>query len=346
MSEERKIYCTHCGTQHNVSDSTCTKCSRPLAPKDHLLKEYLIRHTKDKIRGEAEDSLFELITEWLRSHIFASFIAIEVAATAITAVAFNPDNRIRESQRPASIENVSVLTAEQIEDLTMKTPTYDYETQKQILVDHFDEWSRASEFVSYSSYYLSDLDQNGLFEITSTAIMGTGFFSETKIFEVNENMDGIHPVTYADDREDAPDGFCSLLVKERHADQKYGYYDPYEKTWHFIMYDTWRAGWAAHGTAYSDCYLKNGKLYEQPIGYYDYAVNSSTNTETEKWLINDMDQGSEETFFASLQNQYADMIPFTYNITSISDDDMNDPASIVSTLMDTWDLKQVDTLPD
>ena len=89
--------------------------------------------------------------------------------------------------------------------------------------------------------------------------------------------------------------------------------------------------------------MKDGKLYEELIGRYDYSVSSDSRTE--KWLINDVEQGNEEVFFTSLQNQYADLIPFTYNITSISDDDMNDPSSIVSTLMDTWDLKQADTLP-
>ena len=345
MSEERKIYCTHCGTQHNVSDLACSNCRRPLAPKDHLLKEYLIRHTKDQIRGNVEDSLFDVMIQWLKYHIFAAFVAIEVTATAITAVAFNPDNRIRESQRPASVRNISVLNAEQIEDLTMKTPVYDYETQKQILVDHFAEWSSASDYVSYSSYYLSDLDQNGLFEITTTAIMGTGFFSETRMYEVNKSMDGIHPVTYADGREDAPDGFCSLLAENRYEDLKYGYYDPYAKTWYFIMYDTWRAGWASHGTAYTICHMKDGKLYEEPIGRYDYSASFNGSIETEKWLINDVDQGSEEAFFAALQNRHAHMVPFTYNLTSISDDDMNDPSSIVSTLMDSWDLKQAESLP-
>ena len=94
-------------------------------------------------------------------------------------------------------------------------------------------------------------------------------------------------------------------------------------------------GWAAHGTAYTICHMKDGKLFEELIGRYDYSVSSDSRTETEKRLINDVDQGSEKAFFTSLQNQYVDLIPFTYNITSISDDDMNDPSSIVSTLMNT-----------
>ena len=93
------------------------------------MKEYLIRHTKDKIQGDVEDGIYEVILNWLKSHIFAAFITIEVAATAITAVAFNPDHRIKEAPRPASVQNVSVLSAQQVEDLTMKTPVYDYETQ-------------------------------------------------------------------------------------------------------------------------------------------------------------------------------------------------------------------------
>ena len=104
-------------------------------------------------------------------------------------------------------------------------------------------------------------------------------------------------------------------------------------------------GWAAHGTAYTICHMKDGKLYEEPIGRYDYSASFNGSIETEKWLINDVDQGSEEAFFAALQNRHAHMVPFTYNLTSISDDDMNDPSSIVSTLMDSWDLKQAESLP-
>ena len=311
------------------------------------MKEYLIRHTKDKIQGDVEDGIYEVILNWLKSHIFAAFITIEVAATAITAVAFNPDHRIKEAPRPASVQNVSVLSAQQVEDLTMKTPVYDYETQKQILIDHFSEWAEASEFVPYSTYYLSDLDQNGLFEITSTAIMGTGFFSETKRFEVNENMDGIHPVTYAQERDDTPDGFRTLSA----ADEKevevplIGYYEPHEKTWYFITYDTWRAGWAANGSAYMLTYMKDGKLYEEPLGYYEYSASFDGSVETRKWLIDDVDYGSEEAFMAELQNRFTEYIPFEYTITSVNDDESQDPQQIVTAIMEGWSLTQTRLYP-
>ena len=67
------IYCVYCGTKNNKEDKKCTKCNKKLNPKNHLLKEYLVDHIKDDIKCNIEDSIFELIKDWLISHLFGVF---------------------------------------------------------------------------------------------------------------------------------------------------------------------------------------------------------------------------------------------------------------------------------
>ncbi len=81
-----KKYCIYCGTEHEAEAEYCWKCSRKLDPEENLLKDYLISKTKDTAKGKLEDSLFELIKNYLMSHAYGIILTISVMFTASTAI--------------------------------------------------------------------------------------------------------------------------------------------------------------------------------------------------------------------------------------------------------------------
>ena len=75
-------FCPWCGESHPADAATCPHCGKPLPAKDHLFRRFLIDHTKDKLKGDIEDSLFEAIKNYLLSHLYAMVVGLSVIAVA------------------------------------------------------------------------------------------------------------------------------------------------------------------------------------------------------------------------------------------------------------------------
>lgn len=81
-----KKYCIYCGTEHAIEETVCRKCAKKLDPEENLLKDYLIAKTKDKLKGTVEDNLFELIKNYLLSHLYGVVVSVSVVFLATTSV--------------------------------------------------------------------------------------------------------------------------------------------------------------------------------------------------------------------------------------------------------------------
>lgn len=90
---EQTIYCVWCGCQNPPEEKLCRKCGKHLEAKDDLLVEFLVDHTKDKLKGDIEDGLFEALKKYLLSHLYSVIIAVGFVVTAVAAVvtAVKPD---------------------------------------------------------------------------------------------------------------------------------------------------------------------------------------------------------------------------------------------------------------
>ena len=107
METNQKIYCTRCGQEHEIGDQYCGNCGYFLHDKDHLLREYLINHTKAKLQGSVEDKIFETIKNFLLSHLYGMVMTVTLAAALVTAVAAHPAPRAQKvDARPASVSGV------------------------------------------------------------------------------------------------------------------------------------------------------------------------------------------------------------------------------------------------
>jgi hypothetical protein len=88
--EENKKYCVWCGTAHGQEDTVCSQCGKKLDAKDRLFVEFLIDHTKDKLKGDLEDGIYEAIKNYLLSHLYSVVVALSLVAVTVTA-ALNAD---------------------------------------------------------------------------------------------------------------------------------------------------------------------------------------------------------------------------------------------------------------
>ena len=81
-------YCIYCGRQNSPEAKFCVKCGKEMEPKENLLADFLLKRTKDKLKGSADDSLYNIIKNFLLSHLYGVALTISfVSAVVVTASA-------------------------------------------------------------------------------------------------------------------------------------------------------------------------------------------------------------------------------------------------------------------
>lgn len=90
---DNAIYCVWCGCENIPDGKKCRKCGKSLEAKENLLVDFLVEHTKDKLKGDVEDGIFEALKNYLLSHLYSVIIAVTFVVTAVAAVviAVSPD---------------------------------------------------------------------------------------------------------------------------------------------------------------------------------------------------------------------------------------------------------------
>ena len=86
---EKETYCVKCGAKVTADTAVCPTCRQKLPAKDRLLLHFLWEHTKDKIKGDIEDSVFEAIKNFLLSHLYGLVVGLSLIVVAAVAI-FNP----------------------------------------------------------------------------------------------------------------------------------------------------------------------------------------------------------------------------------------------------------------
>jgi len=83
-----KKYCIYCGTENSWQAKFCTHCGKEMNPQENLLIDFLVKRTKDKFKGSAEDSLYEALKNFLLSHLYGVMLTVSfVSALAVTSYA-------------------------------------------------------------------------------------------------------------------------------------------------------------------------------------------------------------------------------------------------------------------
>ncbi|MBQ3393891.1 MAG: zinc ribbon domain-containing protein [Oscillospiraceae bacterium] len=99
-------YCIFCGAELHAGEKICPACGKKTDRKDELLKDYLYRNTKESLKGKIDDTLFEVIKNWLLSHLYGVVLTL----TVIGSVAYGSQvslpgyvERISSAARPGTV---------------------------------------------------------------------------------------------------------------------------------------------------------------------------------------------------------------------------------------------------
>lgn len=103
MGNETK-YCIWCGTPYADENNLCLKCGRQPSPKENLLIDYLVTHTKSTLKSNTNNSLYDAVKNWALSHLYGVVLGVTVVTAAVTVSAANTEKHIKNvSRRPSQI---------------------------------------------------------------------------------------------------------------------------------------------------------------------------------------------------------------------------------------------------
>ncbi|MBR3151266.1 MAG: hypothetical protein IKF46_04705 [Erysipelotrichaceae bacterium] len=79
---EEKRFCIFCGSPLSDSDKCCPVCRKEIPIKENLFKEYLYRNTKESLKGKVDDTLFNIVKNWILSHLYGLVVSIVLIGLA------------------------------------------------------------------------------------------------------------------------------------------------------------------------------------------------------------------------------------------------------------------------
>lgn len=172
--------------------------------------------------------------------------------------------------------------------------------QVRLIADNIDLWAAPEEYI-YDVYHytVTDLDGNGRLELIISNIGGTGIYTYSKFYEVNETCDGLN--------------VCEHMIREGDseadiaADTVAGYYDPQSDIMYYIFDDLLRNGAAEYYDNKRAVYLEDGRINEILLAY---KATIYTNPDTEPEITcQDKDRNviSEEQYEEIADRYFADL---------------------------------------
>ena len=110
-----KAYCIYCGSPLAEGSALCPVCKKVQEDKENLFKVFLWKNTKEALRGEIDDTLFNIIKNWLMSRLYGLILLLTVIATVTYVAAKRPHvsyDPMRSGERPSSGSGASDITDE------------------------------------------------------------------------------------------------------------------------------------------------------------------------------------------------------------------------------------------
>ena len=171
--------------------------------------------------------------------------------------------------------------------------TYD---QILIMAENKEMWTEELEYADeVYQYAVADLDRNGRYEIIVSNMGGTGMYTYSRFFEINENYDGlIECTTDFIEYDSQPDIISEKL--ETYIDDK--------GEFHYAVYDLTKNGAAEYYENVRELTLRDGKIIT------NYLANKSTiyNEETPTITYKDSEGNviAEEEYINAASNYFAE----------------------------------------
>lgn len=175
---------------------------------------------------------------------------IRFAVTAaIAAILPSGCGRPPEPQPPqASSEAADIQAGEKIPAETT------IENQIKLIAGCADQWAGPTDYGAVYQYTVTDLDQNGRLELIASSLQGTGRYTYSTYYEVNEALDGL--TAYTQDYKES-DSEADIMVGSVPV-----YYDSAHNTYHYIFDDTIKDGIALYYDSRRAIVYQNGSIRE------------------------------------------------------------------------------------
>ena len=207
-----------------------------------------------------------------------------------------------------------------------QTKAVNVEKQIDVIMNNIDTWNLSTDEDIYApyGYAITDLDQNGRLEIIASSCQGTGIYTYSNYYEVNESLNGLNKIerNVEEGSSEADIMIPTVKVFINKATNEY----------HYIFDDLVKVGAAEYYENKQDIVLKNGKIYEKAIAYRNTVYTDSNPNVTLKDANNNEITAEdyeiiENKLFSTLELKLANIewISTTdVDFSSISGDELKD----------------------
>ena len=201
-------------------------------------------------------------------------------------------------------------------------------TQFDIIAKHRSLWDPLQDPESYTNYYslaVTDMNDNGRLEVITAWGMGTGRFTEFRMFEVNEEMTDLIPCEI-DSEQFQPDINADEAVDVYRKDDQY---------W-AVFRDFVRAGWAANATIQEALCLEEGLIEATVLGVCNVNVTQTEEEYVEETTYRDWNEReiTEEEFIGLGDSYFTGCEKGKMTFRWIYSEDVGE--NPVPALMDSW----------
>ncbi|MDO4296358.1 MAG: hypothetical protein Q4D90_09420 [bacterium] len=210
------------------------------------------------------------------------------------------------STQTEQIQESSTQQTEQAEDEDNTSATDAISAQISLIAENQTLWVGDTEYGDVYFVTVSDMNQNGRLEVISSSCQGTGLYTYSQYFEVNEELSGLEPLTL-----DIEEGYseADIIVDSVPVYQS-------DDTYFYVYSDSIRNGAAEYYENLRALYLEDGQIKQinlatksevysegsdEPVrSFACYDENDETRESTEE----EYEMAADERF-ASMQKKTA-----------------------------------------
>ncbi len=84
--KDNTIYCVYCGQENKIESKKCSKCEKELNPKNRPFRDYIQKKVEDKLGGKVQDSMFALISGFIKTHLYGTVLTCSIIISAVSFV--------------------------------------------------------------------------------------------------------------------------------------------------------------------------------------------------------------------------------------------------------------------
>ena len=187
-------------------------------------------------------------------------------------------------------------------------PAMPAEQQKQLLMDHYDEWAYKDPWDSPWFYTFTDLDHNDRLEVIAATLQGTGLYTYAQIWEVNSDYSGIAECPPAVEEE-------GMSYPDIITDSLPCFFDASDSRFYYICEDTTRNGFAEHYSSINAICLHDGLIEIRTLaGMHEIYSDPESNTPEVSYYDGEGNNSTKELYKTAVETAFGDMEKSTVSV--------------------------------